>query len=220
MEDIILFHGSRGGIEGPIRPESRIRSDFGSGFYMGTNKDQAKSLVATDPAPYFYSLKVNLSKIMESHILVLKDMEWAYFVLFNRGRLDNIKGSDLFKRCSELPIGKDYIIGPIADDAMNEAMSRFTHNEITDKAFLESIRAMKYGIQYVAKTNLACSVIDIQSEKELYGKELEDALEMSIRRRKEGSEVANKMQLKYRREGLYFDEILEKNFIEKRSIRK
>lgn len=29
MKDIILFHGSRGGIDGPIKPSSRIRCDFG-----------------------------------------------------------------------------------------------------------------------------------------------------------------------------------------------
>ena len=35
MEDVILYHGSRGGIQGKIRPCSRLRCDFGKGFYMG-----------------------------------------------------------------------------------------------------------------------------------------------------------------------------------------
>ena len=32
---MILFHGSKSGIKGPIAPISRERCDFGKGFYMG-----------------------------------------------------------------------------------------------------------------------------------------------------------------------------------------
>ena len=35
-ERIILYHGSKSGIKGPIAPISRERCDFGKGFYMGT----------------------------------------------------------------------------------------------------------------------------------------------------------------------------------------
>lgn len=33
MRDITLFHGSRGGIVGDIKPQSRVHCDFGKGFY-------------------------------------------------------------------------------------------------------------------------------------------------------------------------------------------
>lgn len=43
MEDLILYHGSRGGIQGPIAPKSRSRCDFGfQGFYMGTYESQGR----------------------------------------------------------------------------------------------------------------------------------------------------------------------------------
>ena len=42
MKDKILFHGSRGGIDGNIKPISRVRCDFGKGFYMGEDSNQAK----------------------------------------------------------------------------------------------------------------------------------------------------------------------------------
>ena len=32
---MILYHGSRHGINGPIAPLSRDRCDFGRGFYLG-----------------------------------------------------------------------------------------------------------------------------------------------------------------------------------------
>lgn len=209
MEKIILYHGSRGGIVGKIEPKSRLRCDFGAGFYMGTNPDQAKTLVSNDQAPYFYKLELDLSEFPADHILRLDGMEWAYFVLYNRGRLDSVKKSALYKRCTQLASGKDIIIGPIADDAMNEVMNRFIHGDITDKAFMECIRGLDYGIQYVAKTEAACGCVIVLEEKELYGKELDDAALLAEKRRKDGRAFADAMQRRYRREGRYFDEILQ-----------
>lgn len=54
MEDKILFHGSRGGINEKIQPLSRFTCDFGKGFYMGTDIMQAKGIVSNDFDPYIY----------------------------------------------------------------------------------------------------------------------------------------------------------------------
>ena len=204
----ILYHGSRGGIVGDIKPISRERCDFGRGFYMGTNDLQAKTLVANDPMPYFYKVSLDMSAFAEEQVLNLQDLDWAYFVLYNRNRMESIKGTAFYEKYKHLGDGKDIIIGPIVDDAMNETMKRFMDSQITDKAFLESIRVLNYGIQYVAKTNYACSKISIILEKDLHGKELSDAIELSINQRRQGTELAEDIQKKYRREGQYFDEIL------------
>ncbi len=203
-----LYHGSRGGIVGGIKPESRTRCDFGRGFYMGTNPEQSKALVANDQSPYFYNLYVDFEAIKKENILFLNDMDWAYFVLYNRGKLNAVKNTEFYDKLLHLGDNMDVITGPIADDAMNETMNRFIRSQITDKAFLESIRALDYGVQYVAKTEFACSRIKIISERELCGKELSDAERLSAFRRKEGRVAADEIQKKYRREGRYFDEIL------------
>lgn len=38
---ILLYHGSKSGIEGNIESKSRSKCDFGKGFYMGTEPGQA-----------------------------------------------------------------------------------------------------------------------------------------------------------------------------------
>lgn len=214
----ILYHGSRGGIEGDIKPISRARCDFGQGFYMGTNSTQAKTLVANDSAPYFYQLELDMSKFSQDKMLELKDMEWAFFVLYNRRRMEPIKNTDFYQKYKHLADGKDLIIGPIADDAMNETMHKFIESQITDKAFLESIRVLNFGNQYVAKTDYACSCIKIVTERDLHGKELSDAVVLQINQRKQGTQLAEEIQKRYRREGRYFDEILED--IKKQSLNK
>lgn len=207
-ERLVLYHGSRGGIDGDIMPVSRTRCDFGKGFYMGTNADQAKSLVSNDQCPVFYTLRLNPGNLPKENILELNGMEWAWFVLYNRKKLEDIRSTALYEKCRGLAAGKDLIIGPIADDAMNESMNSFLSGTITDKVFLESIRAIDYGIQYVAKTERACRCIDIRSKRELTGKELSDAVVLADERRREGHRVADEIHRRYRREGRYFDEII------------
>ena len=46
-----------------IKRVSRVRCDFGRGFYMGTNPEQAKGLVVEDDTPVFYTLEVDFSKV-------------------------------------------------------------------------------------------------------------------------------------------------------------
>lgn len=205
---IQLFHGSRGGIIGDIEPISRPYCDFGAGFYMGTNPDQAKTLVYNDSSPVFYELSFNISQIDSNKILQLEGMDWAYFVLYCRGKLEEIKNSQLYAKCKSQELNKDLIIGPIADDAMNDTMKRFIDNTITDKAFFECIRALNYGTQYVCKSKLACSCVEIIEEKPIKGQELQIADALAKKRRTEGVVAAREIQALYRREGKFLEEIL------------
>lgn len=81
--DVTLYHGSRGGIDGD-RPNSRVRCDFGKGFYMGDNPEQIKSLVVDAAAPVFYKITFKLSEIPDNKILVLEGEDWINAVLANR----------------------------------------------------------------------------------------------------------------------------------------
>ena len=209
MNKQILYHGSRGGIEGVIRPRSLGRCDFGTGPHMGTDPEQAKTLVSNDEAPYFYKLELDLTRLPEERILRLDGLVWAYFVLFNRGRLDSVKGSDLYRNCSLLALGKDLIAGPAADGAKGVAIHRYVHGEITDKALLECIQSLDCGLQYTARTAVACDCISILEEKELRVNELDDAVRRSDQRRREGVALIDEIQRREQHEGKYFDEMLQ-----------
>ena len=218
MDDVILFHGSRGGIQGDIQPKSRPRCDFGYGFYMGTNELQAKTLVASDADLYFYKLNVRLSELPDDRILEVKDLDWAYFVLYNRGKLESIKGTAFYKKYQAMGQDKDFIIGPIADDNMSRVIKEFVNNQITDKALLESLRVIDYGIQYVAKTPMACSLIDKIHEVQMQEEETIPLVFKSFERRQEGLDSAEQMIWKYRRNGKYFAEIIKAIEIEHEDV--
>lgn len=220
MEDIVLYHGSRGGIDGKIEPISRARCDFGKGFYMGESAEQAKGLVCEDSSPVFYTLKFRLSEIPENRILYLNGQDWIYAVLANRKKCDefnNLKlAKDILKKMNEY----DVIVGAIADDRMNEAMQRFSDYALTDKGLQACLQSVRYGKQYVAKTDYACSKIDIISERSIYGKEADDIRKYTIQKRSESRDAVRKAAMKYQRQGEYLNEIIEKELIKEKEILK
>lgn len=56
---VILYHGSKSGIEGRIAPLSRRQCDFGRGFYMGTEPMQPLTLISGYEKSRFYIVSVS-----------------------------------------------------------------------------------------------------------------------------------------------------------------
>lgn len=210
MQNITLYHGSRTGITGTIQPISREECDFGKGFYMGTTPIQAKSLIYNQKNPMFYTLNLHLENIPENKILMLTDMDWAYYVLYNRKKLESIKDTDFYKKYANIDKTKEIIIGPIADDNLYATMQAFINEEITDKVLLECIRCINYGEQYVAKTKEACRQIQIISAEPLDMSKHMEYQRLTNDRRQEAREKVREIRRQYRDQGMYLDQILEK----------
>lgn len=207
MEDIILYHGSRGGIDGDIRPESRVRCDFGKGFYLGEDPNQVRGLICNDSAPMFYTVNLKLSQIPENKILFLHGMDWLYTILANRKKVEEFNKLPIAKKILETQENYDVIIGPIADDRMNEAIKSFEDGALTDIGLLECLKHVNYGNQYVLKTKEACEKAIIVSSREMYEKELNDIINYSNEKRLEGKNVVKKAIQNFRYTGKYIDEI-------------
>ena len=206
-EKIILFHGSKSGIEGTIAPKSRDKCDFGKGFYMGTEQTQPLTLICNYPDAKIYTLSVDLSglKIMDIEV----GLDWALLVAYNRGKMDSAKGTSIYNRYAELDKSCDMVVGYIANDRMFVVLDRFFNGEITDLALIHSLSALKLGKQYVALTEKACEHIKITKVRNIAEKEKEILKYESEKNRSEGIALAEKVCRQYRREGRFFDEILE-----------
>lgn len=209
-EDVTLYHGSRGGIDGEIQPISRDRCDFGRGFYMGENPEQVKSLVVDDAAPVFYKLTFKLSEIPDNKILVLDGEDWTNAVLASRKHCPEFSQLKLAKHWLRELDKYDVIIGEIADDRMRIAMKRFTENGLTDKGLLACLQFANYGKQYVAKTEFACSKIKIESSRAIEGEEADIARDYYDAKMDECKNIVNTIAIKHLRDGLYLEEIIER----------
>lgn len=203
---IILYHGSKSGINGPLAPVSREHCDFGRGFYMGTDPRQSLTLISDFERSRFYVVSLDPKELRVLN--VAPDIEWAMLVAFNRGKMDKAKGSKMYERYSMMAKGYDVIVGSIANDRMFYVLDNFFLGNITDKALVMSLSALQLGQQYVAITEKACEHTRVETEIELSHLERAFLRDLGEKNRVTGVGLANEVCRDYRREGLYFDEIL------------
>lgn len=206
-DHILLYHGSKAGIEGRIEPKSRAQCDFGKGFYMGTNPAQALTLICDYDKSRFYIVSVDMTAVKAKEIPA--NIEWAMFVAYHRGRMDKIKGTPFYNKYRDLGNEKDLLIGSIANDRMFYVIDNFFVGAITDAALVGSLSALQLGKQYVAVTQKGCDAVHIEAEIELSYLERLFIKDVAEENRAKGVSLAGEICRSYRREGLFFDEILE-----------
>ena len=205
---ILLYHGSKNGINEKIQPISRSKCDFGKGFYMGTNIEQPLTLICDFEQSKFYIVSVNLKKL--KRINISQDINWAMLIAYNRGKMASIQETKFYLKYANMLKDFDIVIGDIADDRMFYVLDNFFLGSITDLALIKSLSALQLGKQYVAITQKACNNIKIEKEIELSLFEKKIIQKISSEDRTKGICLANDICKGYRRKGLFFDEILDK----------
>ncbi len=203
---VILYHGSKSGIEGRIAPLSRRQCDFGRGFYMGTDPMQPLTLISGYEKSRFYIVSVSTEGL--NSLEVPPDLSWAMVVAYNRGKMDGIMGSRLFDEYRRMCTDRDFIIGSIADDRMFYVLDNFFLGNITDLALVKSLSSLELGRQYAAVSSAGCNAVRVEKELEISYLEKKFLQDVSENNRIKGVSTANEICRNYRREGRFFDEIL------------
>ncbi len=203
----ILYHGSKSGIKGKIEPKSRDKCDFGKGFYMGTEPEQALTLICDFPESEFYIVSVNKDNLRS--IEISANIEWAMLVAYHRGRMNQIKGTAMYKKYENYIAGNDLAIGNITNDRMFYVIDNFFQGLITDQALVGGLSALQLGRQYVMLTQKGCDEVKIEKIVHLSCLERKCLKTVSEENRIKGINMANEICKNYRRKGLFFDEILD-----------
>ena len=203
----LLYHGSKSGIVGDITPKSREMCDFGRGFYMSTEPGQPLTLICDFEKSKFYIVSIDTREL--SFVEIKADLDWAILVAYHRGRMEQIKGTSFYNKYSSIDTDKDLVIGSIANDRMFYVLDNFFTGSITDMALVNSLSALKLGKQYVATTEKACAAIRIEKEIPISMMERKFLQDESDANRQKGITLANDICKNYRREGKFFDEILD-----------
>ena len=204
---ILLYHGSKSGIVGAIEPKSRKQCDFGKGFYMGTDPNQPLTLICDYEESKFYIVSI-CAEALKS-LEVNTDIDWAMLVAYNRGKMEKIKDTDLYNKYRDMMTDKDLIIGSIANDRMFYVIDNFFVGNVTDVALVNSLSALQLGRQYVTVSQNGCDAVRIEKEIHLSYLERQVMKEIADENRAKGVSLANDICKNYRREGKFFDEILD-----------
>lgn len=204
---VLLYHGSKSGIVGNIEPKSRPQCDFGKGFYMGTEVSQALTLICDYEKSKLYLTSVDLSDLQV--VEVPSDIDWAMLVAYHRGKMEKIAGTPFYEKYRNITLNKDLVIGSIANDRMFYVIDNFFIGNITDSALVNSLAALKLGKQYVAISEKGCNAVKIEKEIEISWLERLFIKDVAEENRAKGVSMANDICKNYRREGLFFDELLD-----------
>ena len=142
---MILYHGSNVDIESIDLSRSSVGKDFGCGFYLTANKQQAERMGNRRARLYGGEMVVSSCEFDEKAAreagMRIKDFEsyskeWADFVLANRKNDTRTQIHDF-----------DIVHGPIANDDVGYQIRRLLAGISTIETFLEELK-YKEGITY------------------------------------------------------------------------
>ena len=156
---ITLYHGSNVSIEQIDLSLSRKGKDFGCGFYLNANRQQAMDMAirttqrmrSGTPTVTAYLFDESILNQSELNIKIFDDysVEWAEFVLMNR------------KNTSDTPAHPyEIVIGPIANDTVGVQIRRFIMGYISMERLIEELKYRgNHSVQYFFGTPKAINLL-------------------------------------------------------------
>ncbi len=157
---MLLYHGSNVTVEKPNIIQSERTLDFGTGFYLTTDFEQAKRwAILTTSRKKEGIPTVNVFEIEDKvNLKVLKfngtDKEWLEFVTNNR-KNKNYKND------------YDLIIGPVANDNTMPVINLYVNGVYNEKEALKRLLPQKLKDQVVFKNTKALKYLNFK-EKIIY----------------------------------------------------
>lgn len=212
MADVLtVYHGSKNGLEGPIRMvagRNRQTCDFGQGFYMGDEPTQPRTLVCDGACPTLYTLSLDLRGLKVHRFKT--DADWAMFVAYNRGFLEDWRRTAYYRELKRIRTGSDVIFGRIANDRIFAVMKLFFDGLVGVPALVKCLSVLNVGNQYCAVSRKAFSHIAVVSEKRFSPRECELFRAKSERQRRRASAAADEICVSLRREGDGFRDLVRR----------
>ena len=144
---ITLYHGSYIEITSPKVDKGRKKVDFGQGFYLSANLQQAREMADTvvdregEGTPIVTEFEFDDSLItsgtLDVKIFQHYNLEWSRFVRANR------------RNKTEMPLhNHDIVYGPIADDTIAKQMRLLDMEYIDEERFMQEIQYKEETFQY------------------------------------------------------------------------
>lgn len=156
-----LYHGSNVKIEQIDLSRSKRGKDFGKGFYLNANADQAMEMakrttrISNEGKPTLTSFDFDdiKAKDMGLTIKVFPDytIEWAEFVVMNRNNNSDRNAHSY-----------DIVIGPIADDTVGVQIRRYIMGYVSASKLVEELKYKgDRAVQYYFSTQRAIELLKI-----------------------------------------------------------
>ena len=152
---IKLYHGSTVDIKMIDLLKSRPNKDFGRGFYLSADRQQAwrmgecKALTeGGSPVMNTYLFDEQVLKSDDLRVLIFEGYtrEWAEFIFLNRNNKTAIPAHDY-----------DIVYGPIANDRVGVQIGKYEAGDITLDQFLENLKYIE-GVTFQYYFGTECAI--------------------------------------------------------------
>lgn len=157
---MILYHGSNIEIERIDLLRSKRGKDFGQGFYLNANRQQALDMAQravrrfSSGSPTLNAFEFDDAVLRNDGELKVKSFddyseEWAEFVLMNRSNNSDTPAHPY-----------DIVVGPIANDTVGVQIRRFVNGYIPMNVLIEELRFRgNHAVQYFFGTERAIGLL-------------------------------------------------------------
>ena len=152
-----LYHGTNKIFEAIDLKKSKPNKDFGRGFYLSADYEQALNMAKIkteqqqEGSPVVLAYDIDEAEMEKLRILRFQEYneEWAKFILANRSNE------------TDAPVHPyDIVIGPIANDRVGVQLWKYENQLIDLPALVRKLRYMKgMTIQYFFGTEKAVSLL-------------------------------------------------------------
>lgn len=154
-----LYHGSNMSIEEIDLKRGRRGKDFGQGFYLSSDRQQAQQMAertvdreeAGEPTLTIYQFDDSiLSNPSDLKVKVFEGYtrEWAEFIMMNRRNKTHEQAHDY-----------DIVYGPIADDKVGLQLSRYQLQYIPMEELIRQLSFIRPTFQYFFGTERAIRLL-------------------------------------------------------------
>ena len=154
---MILYHGTNASFEAIDLSRSRPNKDFGRGFYLSADKEQALEMAKVKveqfesgtPTVMAYEFdETQMAQLKVLHFDAYSE-DWARFILLNRNNASAEPAHDY-----------DIVIGPIANDRVGVQLWRYETQTIDLATLVRNLQYMKgVTIQYYFGTERAIKLL-------------------------------------------------------------
>lgn len=204
----LLFYGAKNIINFPLDYKySKTNNDFGRGFYLGENFEQASTYIANTSSKYVYSFSL-LDKDLKIEKFSV-NTEWMLAIAYYRGWLTQYNQNEIIKNIINKVENADVIIAPIADNRMFDLISEYVDGIITNEQCEHALAATNLGNQYVIKTTKALDKLEFIKIFFLSSKEKEMYKNKRLENNNNNLNKVKIARIEYRGKGQYIDELLK-----------
>ena len=155
-----LYHGSNVEVKDPKIIKSKRLLDFGTGFYLTTDYEQAKKWAVRTtnrreegvPTISVFSIEENKFEKLNVLTFVEANKEWLRYISVNR---TDKTAKDLY----------DIVIGPVANDQAIRTVNNYFKGYLTEDIAIQLLLPQKLKDQYVFKTESALAELKYDEVK-------------------------------------------------------